>query len=70
MDTLRREQVVCDLIYWDTPLIRGAGEKGCKTLNGLGMLLWQGVFAFQIWTGVFPPVDLMRGILVKGMEDR
>ncbi|VAX28828.1 Shikimate 5-dehydrogenase I alpha [hydrothermal vent metagenome] len=70
MDLLRREQVVCDLIYWDTPLIKGAGEKGCKTVNGLGMLLWQGVLAFQIWTGAVPPVDLMREILVKGMEGR
>ncbi len=64
---LRREQVVCDLIYWDTPLMKEARGKGCKTVNGLGMLLWQGVFAFEIWTGVMPPVDLMRGILQRGM---
>ncbi len=70
IDMLRREQVVCDLIYWDTPLLRGARERGCRTVNGLGMLLWQGVFAFQIWTGVLPPVDLMREILVKGMANR
>ncbi|NOZ24875.1 MAG: shikimate dehydrogenase [Nitrospirae bacterium] len=66
--SLGKDQVVCDLIYWDTPLIRDARDRGCKTVNGLGMLLWQGVFAFQIWTGVVPPVDLMRDILVKGMK--
>jgi len=68
LDVLDKEQVVCDLIYWDTPLIRGASERGCRTVNGLGMLLWQGVFAFQIWTGVAPPVDLMREILIRGMK--
>ncbi len=57
---LRPDQVVCDLIYWDTPLIKQANAIGCKTVNGLGMLLWQGVLAFKIWTGVTPPVEVMR----------
>lgn len=67
---LNPSQTVCDLIYWDTPLIRQARELGCKTLNGLGMLLWQGVLAFQIWTGLIPPVDVMRDILTEGVKRR
>lgn len=51
---------VCDLIYKDTTLLKAASAKGCKTLNGLGMLLHQGVLAFEIWTGIKPPVDIMR----------
>jgi len=47
---------VCDLIYRDTALLKAAAKKGCRTLNGLGMLLHQGVLAFEIWTGVRPPV--------------
>lgn len=62
-DLIRAEQVICDLIYWDTPLIRKASGLGCRTINGLGMLLWQGVLASSIWTGVTPPVELMRDIL-------
>lgn len=54
---------VCDLIYRDTALLKAASEKGCRTLNGLGMLLHQGVLAFEIWTGVRPPVDIMRKAL-------
>lgn len=54
------KHIVCDLIYKETPLLRKAAEKGCKTMNGLGMLLWQGVFAFEIWTGIKPPVKIMR----------
>ena len=62
---LRPDQIVCDLIYWDTPLIKQARQIGCKAVNGLGMLLWQGVLAFKIWTGITPPVDLMREHLLK-----
>lgn len=52
--------VVCDLIYKKTTLFEKASKKGCRTLSGLGMLLWQGVFAFELWTGRKPPVEVMR----------
>jgi len=48
-------------------LLQQASKKGCKTLNGLGMLLWQGVFAFELWTGKKPPVEVMRKELVKNI---
>lgn len=60
---LTERLTVCDLIYKETPLLKAASGKGCKTLNGLGMLLHQGVLAFEIWTGVKPPVDVMRRAL-------
>jgi len=62
---LRKEQIVCDLIYKKTPLLEQAGNKGCVTLNGLGMLLWQGIFAFELWTGKRPPVEVMRSALLN-----
>jgi len=55
-----KSHVVCDLIYKETPLLREASMIGCKTMDGLGMLLWQGVFAFEVWTGIMPPVDVMK----------
>lgn len=51
---------VCDLIYKETPLLEAAARKGCKTINGFGMLLHQGMLSFEIWTGLKPPVDIMR----------
>jgi len=54
---------VCDLIYKDTPILKAASEMGCKTLNGLGMLLHQGILAFEIWTGIKPPIDVMRNAI-------
>jgi len=62
---LGKDQTVCDLIYKKTPLLAKAEEAGCVTLNGLGMLLWQGVFAFELWTGVKPDVAIMRNALLS-----
>jgi len=61
---LRANQIVYDLIYKDTRLIKEAKEKGCIAINGKGMLLWQGVKAFEKWTGISPPVDIMRSVLI------
>jgi shikimate dehydrogenase len=62
---LNKSHIVCDLFYKETPLLRKASECGCRTMNGLGMLLWQGVFAFELWTTKMPPVEVMRTELVR-----
>ena len=67
-EKLRKEQIVYDLIYKKTRLLRKAEERGCVTLNGLGMLLWQGVFAFELWTGQKPDVEIMRSILINSVK--
>jgi shikimate dehydrogenase len=67
-EKLRKEQIVYDLIYKKTRLLRKAEERGCVTLNGLGMLLWQGVFAFELWTGQKPDVEIMRSILINSVR--
>ncbi len=67
---LNNKKIVIDMIYWDTPLLKKADAMGCKVLNGLGMLFWQGVAAFEIWTGAEAPVDVMRKALIKGIEGK
>ncbi|MCX7793234.1 MAG: shikimate dehydrogenase [Thermodesulfovibrionales bacterium] len=62
---LRKGQVVCDLIYKKTKLLKEAELRGCLAIDGLGMLLWQGVFAFELWTGIKPPVEIMRKALLE-----
>jgi shikimate dehydrogenase len=61
---LKKEQIVCDLIYKETRLLEEASKKGCITLNGLGMLLWQGALAFELWTGKKPDAKVMRNALI------
>ncbi len=53
---------VYDVIYNPpvTRLMQIAAEAGCRTENGLSMLLWQGAEAFRIWTGREMPVDHVR----------
>lgn len=60
---ITERMTICDLIYRKTPLLKTASERGCKTMDGLGMLLYQGVLAFEIWTGVKPPVAIMRNAI-------
>jgi shikimate dehydrogenase len=60
-----KNQVICDLIYKKTRLLREASQKGCTVLDGLGMLLWQGMFAFELWTGLKPDINIMREALLK-----
>ncbi len=54
-----------DLIYRPalTPLLKAAKSKGHKAVNGLGMLLFQGAKAFEIWTGKKAPVPVMKKAL-------
>ncbi len=62
--------VVADVIF-NPPLtifLREASQRGCKTLDGLGMLVNQGVISFKIWTGVDPDPNVMREALEEYLE--
>lgn len=54
--------IVSDVIYnpRETKLLTLAREAGCKTFNGLYMLLYQGAAAFELWTGQEMPVDIIK----------
>jgi len=56
-----------DMIYRpaETPVMRLARKMGCRTVNGLGMLLHQGAKAFEIWTSRKAPVEVMRRALKR-----
>lgn len=53
---------VFDVIYnpQETRLLREAKEAGCKTGNGMYMLLYQGAASFELWTGQEMPVDIIK----------
>ncbi|MBL4768440.1 MAG: shikimate dehydrogenase [Rhodobacteraceae bacterium] len=60
LDGLRPETVVTDLVYapLKTRLLKTAAEAGCRTVDGLGMLLYQAVPGFERWFGPRPEVDV------------
>lgn len=53
--------LVVDIVYapLETPLLRAAASLGLPTLGGLPMLIYQGALAFEHWTGLPAPVDVM-----------
>lgn len=59
LDGLSSDAVVTDLVYTplETPLLAFARSKGCKTVDGLGMLLHQAVPGFERWFGHRPDID-------------
>lgn len=61
-DGLSDRQVVVDLAYGsvETPVIAVARAAGARWIDGLEVLVHQGAESFQIWTGIDPPLDVMR----------
>jgi len=67
IDTLTANMVVADVIPNPptTRLVRDAREKGCEVIDGLGMLVAQGVIGIEYWTGQSPDPAVMR----HGLEE-
>lgn len=64
----RQDLIVTDVVYSpaETAMLKLAKEVGCKTMNGMGMLLFQAAEAFRLWTGREMPIDHMKQVLHMG----
>ncbi|MFT8321869.1 MAG: shikimate dehydrogenase [Bacillus sp. (in: firmicutes)] len=62
---LRPDLIVSDVVYMPekTKLLEMAEAQGCRIINGLGMMLWQGAKAFELWTGEEMPVGHVKELL-------
>jgi len=62
--------VVFDVVYnpIKTRLLREAEQAGAKTISGIDMLVWQGAIAFEKWTGLKAPIEVMREEVIKVLE--
>lgn len=72
LDAMNKDAWVTDLVYAprETTVLKAASQLGLKTVDGLGMLLYQGVLAFEQWTNVAAPVNAMRDALEAGLASR
>lgn len=61
-ELLRQELWVAEVVYFPlaTELLRAARKRGCRTLDGGGMAVWQAVEAFRLFSGVAADPDRMR----------
>ncbi len=64
-ELLQGNLAVYDVIYdpRETKLLQEARKRGLKTANGLGMLLYQGAAAFELWTGQKMPITKIRPLI-------
>ena len=69
INTLQPGMVAADVIGNPprTRFIRDAEARGCRTLDGLGMLVNQGIVAVQYWTGIEPDAGVMRKALERAL---
>jgi shikimate dehydrogenase len=66
LESIRPGLVVCDVIPNPprTRFIKEAEARGAVTLDGLGMLVYQGAIAFKLWTGMDAPIEVMKQSLL------
>ena len=69
LDALSPHLLVYDLVYnpIETRLLREARMRGCRTLTGVKMLVYQGAAAFQRWTGIWPPTEVMEAAVLSAL---
>ena len=69
-ELLKKDIFVYDMIYSPpmTQLLKDAKVVGAQTENGLEMLLYQGLLAFELWTGIFPDPEIGKNLLEEGMK--
>lgn len=63
--------IVSDIVYnpIQTPMLKSAKQAGLKIHEGIGMLIYQGAESFKIWTGINPPIDVMRQSVLKAIQE-
>lgn len=71
-ERFRPGQVVADLVYHplETAWLAAARARGASCVDGLGMLVHQAARAFECWTGVAPPVAVMRAAALAELARR
>jgi len=65
LQTIKKETILCDLIYNPplTEFLAQGKKQGHSVVNGAGMLVEQGALAFELWTGECAPRHIMMAVL-------
>ena len=69
---LHEKLFVFDQVYnpLESRLLKAARSAGCRTANGVKMLVFQGAISFEIWTGHAPPIEVMESAVLAGLHSR
>lgn len=68
-ENITQNTIVSDIIYnpLKTKFLKEASRMGAAVQNGVGMFVFQGALAFEIWTGIFPEVDRMEMNVLRNL---
>ena len=69
-EDLSKDMVVMDIVYnpLDTRFLKEAAARGCRTINGVAMFVFQGAYQFELLTGQKAPVDVMQDAVMKSLN--
>lgn len=69
-EELHPELTVFDIVYnpLETKLLKEAKSIGAKTVSGILVLVYQGAEAFRLWTGIEPPVEIMKKAVLEALN--
>ena len=69
-EDLSKDMVVMDIVYnpLETRFLKEAAARGCRTINGADMFVFQGAHQFELWTGQKAPVDVMRKAVIEALK--
>ena len=67
---LKGDLVVFDIVYnpLKTRLLKEAEDAGAGAIGGIQMLAWQGALAFEMWTGLKAPLEIMRKAAIRALK--
>jgi shikimate dehydrogenase len=71
-ETIKDGMVVMDIVYnpIETKLLAMARLRGCLTVSGLAMFIYQGAEQFRLWTGLEPPIEVMTAAAEKALSGK
>ena len=69
-DLLEAVTVVMDTVYnpLKTRFLKDAEKAGCRTIDGVSMLVHQGAVQFEMWTGRKAPLEVMRKVVLDELS--
>jgi shikimate dehydrogenase len=69
-EDLSKDMVVMDIVYnpLKTRFLKEAAARGCRTINGVAMFVFQGAHQFELWTGKKAPVDIMQDAVLETLK--
>jgi shikimate dehydrogenase len=69
-ELIKSSLIVFDIVYnpVKTRLLVEAEKAGARIISGVEMLVWQGALAFEKWTGIKAPVEIMRKETIRALE--